>query len=117
MVRDIDILETKMRLSNIVWHSSQQSDSEVPAAAYYPANSAARSNLDLMVAQTATAAAAARMPAETTGSLPEETAFVVKASELTGKAIVDEAEVLVAGQDQQEAGLGLKLQAWHGVVS
>lgn len=54
-----------------------------------------------MVASYVTVVAAGRMPAETTESLPEELAFVVTASELAEKVIAEEAEVVVAGQEQQ----------------
>lgn len=60
-----------------------------------------------MVASAATVVAAARMPAETIESLPEELVFVVTASELSEKVIVEKAEVVVAGQEQQEADLDL----------
>lgn len=60
-----------------------------------------------MVASAATAVATARMPVETTDNLPGVLVFVVTTSELNEKVIVEEAEVVVAGQEQQEADLDL----------
>lgn len=60
-----------------------------------------------MVASAATVVEAERMPAEMTESLPEELVFVVTASELNEKVIVEEADVVVAVQEQQEADLDL----------
>lgn len=82
--------------NSIIW-----SNPKIPAAVWYPGNLAARSHPDLMVASYVTVVAAGRMPAETTESLPEELAFVVTASELAEKVIAEEAEVVVAGQEQQ----------------
>lgn len=67
----------------------------------------------LMVASSATVAAAGKKPAEMTESLLAGFEFVVTASELTEKGTAGEAEV-VAAEQVQAIAVDLLLQTWSG---
>lgn len=69
----------------------------------------------LMVASSATVAAAGKKPAEMTESLLAGFEFVVTASELIEKGTAEEAEVDAAEQVQAIA-VDLLLQAWSGIA-